>query len=387
MSVNKEHIRVLVVDDSVFMRNRISMMLMKCVDLKVVGTAMDGVDAIDQAQRTQPDVMTLDVEMPGMNGLEVLDHMMVHHPLPIIMVSAWTEEGAAVTLRALERGAVDFIVKPMNLDPSGMGLIEGLLQTKVREAFQLRHRLPLIRYREIHRDGSVDEASQGLMVRDNPRCSGSPLGEKFLSDVHKATKQTDFPLVVIGASTGGPNLLKTVVRDLPSTFPGALLIVQHMPKYFTKVFADKLDAVATIPIREAQDGDALEPGVGFVVPGDHHVQVIRQGDGKAVIALSDEPLGYLYRPSIDCAMTSAAEQFGPLTVGVVLTGMGDDGMIGSQKIKEHGGVILAQDEATSLIYGMPRAVVEAGLADAVVSDVEIIAALMEAVDSICVINR
>lgn len=363
------------------------MMLMKCADLKVVGTAIDGVDAIAQAQRIQPDVMTLDVEMPGMNGLEVLDHMMVHYPLPIIMVSAWTEGGAAVTLQALERGAVDFIAKPMNSDRSEMVMIEGLLQNKVREAFQLRHRLPLIRHREIHRNGFVGEIPSNLKIADPPKPPESSLGKRFINTISEISNQTDFPLVVVGASTGGPNLLKTVVHHLPSRFPAALLIVQHMPKYFTKVFADNLDAVATIPIREAQDGDALQPGVGFVVPGDHHVRVTRQGDGKAVIVLSDEPLGYPYRPSIDCAMISAAEQFGPLTVGVVLTGMGDDGMTGCQKIKEHGGIVLAQDEGTSLIYGMPRAVVEACLADRVVSDVDIITALMQAIDSICVINR
>jgi len=363
------------------------MMLMKCADLKVVGTAMDGVDALAQAQRTQPDVMTLDIEMPGMDGLEVLDHMMAHHPLPIIMVSAWTEEGAAVTLRALERGAVDFIAKPMNSDPSEIGVIEGLLHTKVREAFQLRHRLPLIRPDGIHRDGLAGEASPGLKVQDKPRFPRRPFGKRSLNEVRETSQRTNFPLVVIGASTGGPNLLKAVVRDLPSTFPAALLIVQHMPKYFTKVFADNLDAVAAIPIREAQDGDALQPGVGFVVPGDHHVRVVRQVDGRAVMALANESLAYPYRPSIDCAMTSAAEQFGPLTVGVVLTGMGDDGMVGSQTIKEHGGLILAQDEATSFIYGMPRAVVEAGLADAVISDVQISSALVQAVESACVINR
>jgi chemotaxis response regulator CheB len=282
---------------------------------------------------------------------------------------------------------VDFIAKPMNSNPSEMGMIEGLLQTKVREAFQLRHRLPLIRHMEIHRDGFVGEIPLNLKIPDRPKSPESSFRKRSVNHVPETLNQTDFPLVVVGASTGGPNLLKTLVHHLPSPFPAALLIVQHMPKYFTKVFADNLDAVATIPIREAQDGDALQPGVGFVVPGNHHARVMRQGDGKAEIALSDEPSGYPYRPSIDCAMTSAAEQFGPLTVGIVLTGMGDDGMTGCQKIKEHGGIILAQDEATSLIYGMPRAVVEARLADRVVSDVEIITALMQAVDSICVINR
>jgi len=363
------------------------MMLMKCPDFTVVGTAINGVDAIAQAQRLQPNVMTLDVEMPGMNGLDVLDHMMAHHPLPIIMVSAWTEEGAAVTLRALERGAVDFIAKPMNADPSEMGMIECHLHAKVREAFQLRERLSRIRHTDISRNGSIDQVSPGLKKSKGARSIARPLGTGLSTTVRVTSKPTQFPLVVMGASTGGPTLLKAVIRDMPSTFPAALLLVQHMPKYFTKVFAEQLDAVATIPIREAQNGEVLEPGVGFVVPGDQHVRVIRHNDGSAVLALSKEPLHYPYRPSIDQAMISAAEQFGSLTVGVVLTGMGEDGKLGCQAIKERGGTILAQDEATSLIYGMPRAVVEACLADTVVSDVDISTALMQAVDSLCVVNR
>jgi two-component system chemotaxis response regulator CheB len=160
-----------------------------------------------------------------------------------------------------------------------------------------------------------------------------------------------------------------------------------MPKFFTKVFAENLDAVAAISVREAQDGDVLQPGVGFVAPGDHHVVIIRQGDSRAMISITTEPLDSPYRPSVDCAMASAAEQFGPATIGLVLTGMGNDGLVGSQRIKQHGGTVLVQDEATSLIYGMPCAVVEAGLADAVLSDTQIVAALMQRVDALCVGSR
>jgi two-component system chemotaxis response regulator CheB len=201
------------------------------------------------------------------------------------------------------------------------------------------------------------------------------------------SRSTEFPLVVIGASTGGPNLLKKIIGELPQSFSGALLIVQHMPKFFTKVFAENLNAMGAIPIREAQDGDILRPGLGYVAPGDHHILIERQCDGQAMITITTKSLRYPYRPSIDGAMTSAAEQFGKSTIGLVLTGMGNDGMVGSQKIKEQGGMVLVQDEATSLIYGMPRAVAELGLADAVLPDDQLTKAILQAVDSVCVARR
>ena len=214
------------------------------------------------------------------------------------------------------------------------------------------------------------------LVGESPHYKGS-----------ETTAMCDFPLAVIGASTGGPNLLKAIIRDLPASFPAALLIVQHMPKFFTKVFAENLDALASFSIREAQNGDELQVGMGFVVPGDHHMRVTRTSDGRAILTIESESQDLPYRPSIDCAMVSAAEQFGQSTVGLVLTGMGNDGLVGSQKIKACGGRVLVQNEATSLIYGMPRAVAEAGVADAVLPDVQLGGALVKAVDSVCVVNR
>ena len=249
---------------------------------------------------------------------------MAQHPLLIMMMSALTVEGAEVTLQALEHGAVGFFAKPLKESPADI------------------------------------------------------LGE--------TVKLPEFPIVVIGASTGGPNLLNSIIRDLPSTFPAALLIVQHMPKYFTKVFAEKLHAVAAFPIREAQDGDELQPGVGFVAPGDHHVLISRKVNDRPRIRFGTKPFEHSYRPSIDCAMVSAAEVFGPSTVGLILTGMGNDGLVGSQKIKAQGGTVLVQDEATSLIYGMPQAVAEAGVADAVLPDTQLAAALVQVVDSVCFAN-
>ena len=381
MSQNPQPIRILVVDDSAFMRNTLSMMIMKYSDMQVVGTAINGQDAIVLVQRTDPDVMTLDIDMPGMNGLEVLDYLMAHHPLPIIMVSALTEEGASVTLQALERGAVDFMAKPMNQAPFEIGSIDDVLAGKVRVAYKMRQRLSTLRPYRTHHDRSAGGFSWGLKDQDT---RPSPRRALKAVRVEKVLTSTEFPLVVIGASTGGPNLLKELIRGIPSSFSAALLIVQHMPKFFTKVFAENLDAVAAISIREVQDGDVLQPGVGFVAPGDHHVVISRQGDGRARVLIATEPLDSPYRPSVDCAMSSAAEQFGSATIGLVLTGMGNDGMVGSQRIKEHGGTVLVQDEASSLIYGMPRAVVKAGWADAVLPDTEIVSALMETVDAVCV---
>ncbi len=250
---------------------------------------------------------------------------MAQHPLPIMMMSALTVEGAEVTLQALEHGAVGFIAQPLEESPA------------------------------------------------------DSLGE--------AVKLPEFPIVVIGASTGGSNLLKSIIRDLPETFPAALLIVQHMPKYFTKVFAENLDAVAAFPIYEAQDGDELRPGVGFVASGDRHVLISREVNGSPKIRFVPNPLEHPYRPSIDCLMVSAAELFAQSTVGLILTGMGNDGLVGSQKIKEQGGTVLVQDEATSLMYGMPQAVAEAGVADAVLPDTQLAGALVQAVDSVCFANR
>ncbi len=361
------------------------MMLMKNQDFQVVGTASNGVEAIEQVRRTHPDVMTLDIEMPEMNGLEVLDRMMEQDPLPIIIVSAHSEEGAEVTLNALERGAVDFIAKPLEPETSDIGLMEETLHCKVREAFQARDRLLKTGRRSACREKSRESLS---LVKNDRNHSAVPLGrleESFRKNYEGClTKNCSgvFPLVVIGASTGGPNLLKRVIRDLPADFPAALLIVQHLPKYFTKVFAGQLDEVASIPICEAQDGDELRPGRGYVAPGDQHVMISRQTDGLSRIQMANSTVDDLYRPSIDCAMASAVEQFGSATVGVILTGMGQDGLKGCQSIKACGGTVLIQDEETSLISSMPHAVNEAGIADAVIPDIQLARRLAQVVSSI-----
>jgi two-component system, chemotaxis family, protein-glutamate methylesterase/glutaminase len=382
MRTNIPSIRVLVVDDSAFMRNTLSTMLMKFPDVQVVGTAKSGLDAIEQVKRSQPDVMTLDIDMPGMNGLAVLDYVMAHCPLPVIMVSALTNEGAGVTLQALERGAVDFIPKDVGQKHFDIHSIEGQLHDKVREAYQARLGVSQARHVGVNSISSISVSHPQGKAKTR---SAIRLPDISRGDTNRAhTQQTPdmFPLVVIGSSTGGPSLLKQLVRNLPASLPASLIIIQHMPKFFTKVFAENLNAVAPFPIREARNGDRLEPGVGLVAPGDQHLFIDRQANGRAGVKISTELVHQPYRPSVDCAMASAAEHFGSSVIGVVVSGMGNDGVVGCQKIKEYGGTVLVQDEETAVLYGMPRAVIEAGWADAVVPDVQLAECMIQAVEAI-----
>jgi two-component system chemotaxis response regulator CheB len=370
------------VDDSTFIRNTISTMLMKIPDVQVVGTAQNGMEAIELVKRRRPDVMTLDVDMPGMNGLDVLDYVMAHHPLPVIMISALTNEGAGVTLQALERGAVDFIPKDGCHNHFDIESIEEQLHGKVQEAYQARLGVQQTRHAGVKPISSVSVShhQEKGETKAFKRWPGVPWGRMNRA----VTKQTHamFPIVVIGSSTGGPNLLKNLMRDLPGSFPASLIIIQHMPKFFTKMFAENLNGVAPFPIREARNGDWLEPGLGLVAPGDQHLFIDRQANGRAVIKISTESVQFSYRPSVDGAMVSAAEHFGSSVIGVVVSGMGNDGVVGCQKIKEYGGTVIVQDEVTALMYGMPRAVVEAGCADAVVSDVHLVECVIQAVEAI-----
>ena len=380
MRRNNFQIRVLIVDDSGFMRNTLSTMLMKFPDVQVVGTAKNGLDAIEQIKRSPPDVMTLDVDMPGMNGLDVLDYVMEHHPLPIIMISALTNEGAWVTLQALQRGAVDFIPKDGGHNHFAIDSMERLLHDKVLEAYQAR----LAVYQASHA-GTNTLSSFAVSVQQENKKPGASTSLPGLSreNVKRSAIKPAvdmFPIVVIGSSTGGPNLLLKLVQNLSAPFAAALIIVQHMPKFFTKVFSRNLNAVSPFPIREARNGDVVRPGMGFVAPGDQHLFIERLADGRAAIRISAEPAHLPYRPSVDCAMASVAEQFGSSVTGVVVSGMGDDGVAGCQKIKECGGTVLVQNEASALMYGMPRAVVEAGWADAMVSDVQLAECLRHAVE-------
>ena len=361
-------IRVLVVDDSTFIRNTISNMLAKCSDIQIVGTARNGEEAIQKVRELRPDVMTLDIDMPLMNGLQVLEHLMHRHPLPVIMISSLTEAGAQETLRALELGAVDFIPKHLNGSVLSISNIETQLLHKVKASAQARSKIgvPALPCPSPQPTGRVLSSS----VKKDKK-------EKALSrkvETHKTSsftknsglRPTPRNLVIIGCSTGGPKVLQDILPQIPTSIRAAILIIQHMPQFFTKPFSERLDQLCPLNVSEAVDGDTLEEGGVVVAPGGRHLRIEQSTTGHVCVRISDDPSYLPYRPSVDVAMESAAPLYGAHLLGVVLTGMGNDGMMGTYAIKANGGRTLVQDEATSIVYGMPKAVVDAGYADTVV---------------------
>lgn len=322
-------INVLVVDDSAFMRKMISDMLNSDPDIRVAGTARDGQDAIEKVERLRPDAITLDVEMPGVDGLTALAYIMNKHPTPVVMLSALTKKGTEETIRALEYGAVDFITKPSG----NISLDIEILHSEIIDKVKLAALAKVKRVKAVAR--------------------------KFVSEEIKFADRRR--VVVIGASTGGPQALVEVLQKLPGRIPACLLVVQHMPKGFTKSFAERLDNLSALDVKEAEDGEPLRPGVAFVAPGDYHMII---EDSAVKLNQGDKIHGV--RPAVDATMKSAAEAFEADTVGVLLTGMGSDGALGMKVIKERGGATIAQDESTSIIFGMPKAALELGCVDKVV---------------------
>lgn len=338
-----KQIRVLVVDDSIFMRKSITLMLNESADLTVVGNARSGEEALRKIAELKPDVMTLDIEMPGMDGLAVIETVMATNPMPVVVVSSHTEAGAAVTLRALELGAIDFL--PKNLGGSYLRItaIRDQLIEKVRVAAQafgkLRVRLRL--------DTHEQATPCGVGVDRSKSWQTSELSH----------------LVVIGCSTGGPQALQEILPQLPADLPAPVVIGQHMPKYFTKHLAERLNQLSRLEVHEADDQEIVRSGVVFVAPGGYHLTFQQNGRQEVQIRVSEEPHALPYRPSIDLMMQSAVQVLGSRVMGVILTGMGHDGLEGMRAIHAAGGFTLAQDEATSVIYGMPKAVADAGCAD------------------------
>jgi two-component system, chemotaxis family, protein-glutamate methylesterase/glutaminase len=320
-----DRIRVLVVDDSAFVRKAVGRMLATADDIEVVGYAKDGEEGLELARQLKPDVVTLDVRMPRLGGLETLERLMAEQPLPVLLMSTLTQEGAEVTLRGLELGAMEFVDKS-SVQPMSMLSLADELVTKIR-------------------------ALGGARVRSRPQPKLAPV---------KASGRVTAQCVVIGASTGGPAALQTVVSGLPAAFPAAVVIVQHIPRGFTRSLAERLDARSAIPVREARHGDAVEPGHVLLAPAGIHTRIVRAGAGTSV-ALEEEPSEALHRPSVDVLMLSAADVYGARALGVVLTGMGSDGTEGLRAIRERGGLTLAESAETCVIFGMPKAAIDAGV--------------------------
>lgn len=324
-AVDNKRVRVLIVDDSALMRKLLAEILSETGHIDVVGIASDGEDGVEAAARLLPDVITLDIQMPRVSGLEALPRLLAIRDFPVVMVSSLTQEGAEITLQALELGAVDFFPKPEKFQFSEMRLLAPLLVSKVMAAAQCK----------VKRSRAPRAA---IAPKSKPPTVAAPLTG---------------PVVVLGISTGGPQTLNAV---LPLIVPPAppILIVQHMPAKFTRVFAERLDRQSAITVREAEQGDMIQTNSAWIAPGGRHMRVAGPAD-QAFITLSDEPQVSGHKPSVDVLFQSAARLFESHAVGVIMTGMGRDGVDGCKAILDAGGQTYGQDEATSVVYGMNKA--------------------------------
>jgi two-component system, chemotaxis family, protein-glutamate methylesterase/glutaminase len=342
----------LVVDDSAYVRKVVREMLSQNPLLEVVGTARDGQEALELVEALQPDVVTSDLMMPQLDGVGFVREQMRRRALPIVMMSS-AEETSAETLAALEAGAVDFVQKPTALATEKILTVREELIEKV---------LMAARVRPENLSPPKIEAAETTPAPPRAKRRG-PRGR--------------FDAIVLGISTGGPQALRYLIPRLPADFPVPLAIVLHMPVGYTTMYAEKLNAISAIEVREAAEGDVMLPGRALLAPAGQHLYFRRRDDGAAAAHLSLQPIESQHRPSVDVLFRSAAEIFGPRTLGVVMTGMGADGRTGAAWIKAEGGMIFAEAEETCVVYGMPGAVVEAGLSDQIVGLDRMAQVLME----------
>ena len=342
--------RVLIVDDSSFMRMAIRGILAKEPSIDVVGTASDGVEGVEKAIALKPDLITMDVEMPRLDGISALKQIMAKSPTKVLMVSTPTNEAARATFEALDAGAIDYIPKNITDSTEAQNSFKDELLKKVRDAARSR----VMRLAPALGATATVAGQQRLAAPSPPRSSSSRIHSKRIT------------CVGIGASTGGPVALQEVISRIPMNFPHGIVVAIHMPKAFTGPYADRLNAKCSIAVKEAADGESVKPGTILIAPGGMHTQLVRGGGGLVVKTVPTTAYpNYVYIPSVDLMISSMAEATGGAMLGVVLTGMGNDGFKGMQQLKEKGGVTIVQDEATSTIYGMPKACVEGGVADEV----------------------
>lgn len=332
-------VRVLVVDDSALMRKLIPQILERDRSIQVVGTAMDGSFGLRKLEELNPDVITLDLEMPGMSGIDMLKAIIRQHPVPVIVVSSHSTDGASITLKALGLGAFDFVAKPNDVSTHMSDIADELIG-KIKAAAN----------------------SKGVRVTPLPPALYKNSGTKS----SPALAAVPTRIVTIGVSTGGPNALQYVLSQMPGDFPGSILVVQHMPDGFTDMFARRLNETCAIQVKEAQSGDLLLPGRVLICPGNRHLKIKKLPLGNVAI-LSDEDRVNGHRPSVDVLFRSAAQEFGALTLAVLMTGMGDDGAEGLGAVKAAGGMTIAQNEQSCVVYGMPKAAIERGYALRIVS--------------------
>jgi len=342
-------VRVLVVDDSALMRKLIPQILAADNSIQVVGTAMDGNFGLKKIEELKPQVITLDLEMPGMGGLDMLKEIMRRYRLPVIVVSSHSTQGASVTLKALSLGAFDFVAKPSDVS-SRMQEVGRELISKIRAAAQ----------------------SRGIQFHTGFEVPPP----KARAKAKAGSARTPTKVVAVGISTGGPQSLQYLLSQFPADFPGCFVVVQHMPEGFTDMFARRLDECCALNVKEAQSGDLLLAGRVLICPGNRHLKVKRLPLGEIVI-LSDDPRVNGHRPSADVMFASVAEEFGGRAIGLLMTGMGEDGAQGLGRIKAAGGLTIAQGEQSCIVFGMPKAAIERGHAMRVI-ELEALASTLQA---------
>jgi len=350
-------IRVLTVDDSALMRQVLASLLSKDQDIEVIGSAPDPYIAREKIKALNPDVITLDVEMPKMDGLTFLEKLMRGHPMPVVMVSSLTEAGCQTTLRALELGAVDFITKPKIDLREGMEEVAQDLISKVKAA------------------AIAKVKGTGSRLRAGA-CPPSESGDRhrFAEPVPTAMIKTTDRIIAIGSSTGGTEAVKDVLMALPPNTP-PIVITQHMPERFTKTWADRMNSHCCISVKEAQDGDSVLPGHALIAPGSYHMSLVRSGARYSVRINQDPPVNR-HRPSVDVLFDSVAQHAGANAIGVILTGMGGDGAKGMLAMKQAGAYTIAQDEASCVVFGMPKEAIKLGGVDKVLPLAEIPAGIL-----------
>ena len=366
-----KRIRVLIVDDSAFMRKVLQSIISADPQLEVVGEARDGREAVSKAEQLKPDVITMDINMPHVDGLQATEMIMSSNPRPILVVSSESREGADVTLKALELGAIDFVAKPSSGIDLDMNSVRDELSRKLKMAAKVRVVRTAVRSKlqqEIaasapRTEPAAKEAAAAASANSAPAVNYRPAvrASEMVVPAPPPAKNGRYPFIAVASSTGGPATLMKFVPLFAREFPGPVLIAQHMPGNFTNQFSQQLAESSKIRVKEAEHGETAEPGTVYISPGSHHMRLTSSGR----IALDDGPRIAGYRPCADVLMETVAAFAGPMTIGVVLTGMGNDGSRGSLAVKRAGGHVIAQDEASSVIFGMPSEAIKTGAVDQV----------------------